>query len=201
MSKKKQDERPILDENISVEDFLDFYWLKEELQAFCKKIGMSASGPKIEIAERIAHYLKTGQRLRVSKATSVSYRQTSQQKKFANNMSLETVIEPGFKCTQEHREFFKSEIGPKFHFSVGLQNFIKENAGKTYKDVVDHYYKMLEDKKNGKRTTISKQFEYNTFIRDYYDDPANKGNPLDEAIAYWKEVRNQRGDNVYRPKK
>lgn len=201
MNRKKQEERPHLDENISVEDFLDFYWLKEELQNFCREAGMSASGSKIEITERIAHFLKTGHLLRDSRLTSTPKRQSYDPTKSDGTFSLETVIEPGFKCTQKHREFFKSVIGPKFHFSVELQNFIKENAGKTYKDVVDHYYKIQEDKKNGKRTTIGKQFEYNTFIRDYYDDPVNKGKPLKEAISAWKEVRSQRGANVYRPQK
>lgn len=201
MNKRIQDERPNLDKNISVEDFLEFYWLKEELQNFCRDIGMSASGSKIDITERITHYLKTGQRLRVTRTVSTPKRSSYSPTKSSGSMNLETLIEPGFKCTQEHREFFKSVIGPKFHFSVDLQNFIKENAGKTYKDVVDHYYKLQEDKKNGKRSTISRQFEYNTFIRDYYDDPTNKGNSLKEAISAWKEVRSQRGDNVYRPKK
>ncbi|MCK1984249.1 MULTISPECIES: DUF6434 domain-containing protein [Peribacillus] len=201
MSKEKHDERPNLDKKISVEDFLEFYWLKEELQNFCREEAMSASGSKIEITERIAYYLKTGHRLRVSRPSSNPKRSPYYPTKSASTMSLNTVIEPGFKCTQEHREFFKSVIGTKFHFSVELQNFIKANAGKTYNDVVDHYYKIQEDKKNGRRTTISRQFEYNTFIRDYYDDPANNGKSLKEAISAWKEVRSQRGDNVYRPKK
>ena len=199
MDKKKQDERPNLDKEISAGDFLDFYWLKEELQNFCREIGMSASGSKIEITERIVHHLKTGHRLRVSRPPSTPKRPSYYPVTSSSGMTLETIIEPGFKCTQEHREFFKSVIGPKFHFSVELQNFIKEHVGKTYEDVVDQYYKIQEDKKNGVRTTISKQFEYNTFIRDYYDDQNNKGKSLKEAISAWKEVRSQRGDNIYRP--
>lgn len=201
MISKKQELRPNLDENISVEDFLDFYWLKEELQNFCREVGMSASGPKLEITDRIAHYLKTGQKLKASTQSATSRKPSNIPTKSTNDMTLETIIEPGFKCTQNHREFFKSVIGPKFHFSVALQNFIKENAGKTYGDVVEHYYKLQEDKKNGVRTTISKQFEYNTFIRDYFDDPNNKDKSLKDAIRLWKEVRSQRGDNVYRPQK
>ena len=196
MNRQKKETRPYLDENISVEDFLDFYWLKVELQDFCRKKGMQTSGAKTEIAERIIHYLKTGELSQAAKSKKApAY---PEKRKKAASMSLETVIEANFKCTQEHREFFKRVIGPKFHFSVALQNYLKANAGKTYQDVVDHYYQLEEDKKKGKRTTISGQFEYNTFIRAYFDDSANKGKSLQDAISAWKEVRSRRGDNVYR---
>lgn len=197
MSKQKKENRPYLDESISVEDFLDFYWLKAELQDFCRKTGIRTSGAKTVLAERIVHYLKTGERSQADSSETVSAGATKRKK--AASMSLETVIEANFKCTQEHREFFKRVIGPKFHFSVALQNYLKANAGKTYQDVVDHYYHLQEEKKKGKRTTISGQFEYNTFIRDYFDDPVNKGKSLQEAISAWKDVRSRRGDNVYRP--
>ena len=52
--------RPILNKNITLKDFKDFYWMKEELVAFCRKIGINSSGGKIEIANRIAKYLQTG---------------------------------------------------------------------------------------------------------------------------------------------
>ncbi len=34
--------RPNLTKEISIKDFKDFYWLKEELQNFCRENGMSA---------------------------------------------------------------------------------------------------------------------------------------------------------------
>ena len=53
--------RPNLTKDISVESFKDFYWLKEELQSFCREIGISASGSKIEISDRIEIFLRTGE--------------------------------------------------------------------------------------------------------------------------------------------
>lgn len=53
--------RPSLDKNISLKDFNDFYWLKEELVSFCRQMGINRSGGKIEIAERILKYLETGE--------------------------------------------------------------------------------------------------------------------------------------------
>ena len=54
------DKRPKLNKNITLKDFRDFYWIKEELVIFCRKIGINSSGGKIKIANRIVKYLKTG---------------------------------------------------------------------------------------------------------------------------------------------
>lgn len=53
--------RPQLTKDITIQDFKNFYWLKEELQLFCREHGISASGSKIEIAERIEVFLLTGE--------------------------------------------------------------------------------------------------------------------------------------------
>ncbi len=45
--------RPNLNKEISVKDFKDFYWLKEELLAFSRTEGLKTTGGKIEISERI----------------------------------------------------------------------------------------------------------------------------------------------------
>lgn len=60
-------ERPNLDKNISVNDFKEFYWLKQELVDFCRIIGISISGGKLEIADRIRHYLSSGKVTRTEK--------------------------------------------------------------------------------------------------------------------------------------
>ncbi|NRG29885.1 cytoplasmic protein, partial [Bacillus circulans] len=46
--------RPNLTKDISI-------GLKEELQSFCREHGMSASGSKIEISDRIETFLRTGE--------------------------------------------------------------------------------------------------------------------------------------------
>jgi len=56
------EKRPELNLSISPKDFQDFYWLKKELVNFCRKEGLKTTGSKIEIAERIENYLKTGKK-------------------------------------------------------------------------------------------------------------------------------------------
>ena len=45
--------------------------------------------------------------------------------------------------------------------------------------MLEESFASYEEKKNGK-TKIDKQFEYNTYIRDFFAD--NRGKSLDEAI-------------------
>ena len=54
-------ERPILDKSLKSETFQEYYYLKEELVQFCRDNGLPVSGGKIELTERIAHYLDTGE--------------------------------------------------------------------------------------------------------------------------------------------
>ncbi len=62
-------DKPILDRNISLEDFNDFYWLKKELVHFCRTVGISSTGGKIEISNRIRTYLSTGEIVKQAKST------------------------------------------------------------------------------------------------------------------------------------
>lgn len=113
---------------------------------------------------------------------------------------MDTIITENFKCTQVHREFFKSIIGPKFHFSTFIQNFFKQNAGKTYQDAIDAWYEEEERKNDPNyRTAIGRQFEYNQFTRDFFKDPKNKGKTRIDAINAWKYKRSLPGNNKYDP--
>lgn len=78
-------------------------------------------------------------------------------------------------CSEKHRSFFKEHIGNGFSFNVAFQKWLKSNTGKTYADAITAYYRILEEKKNGK-AKIDKQFEYKTYIRDFL--PTTKAKAL-----------------------
>ena len=107
---------------------------------------------------------------------------------------LDTVIESNFVCSEKHRAFYKEHIGKSFSFNVLFQKWLKNNAGKTYRESIDAYYQILEDKKKNK-TTIDRQFEYNTYIRAFFED--NHGKSLEEAIICWKYKKSLQGHNRY----
>lgn len=151
-------ERPDLSAKLDAATFRSYYYLKEELVSFCRENGLPASGGKEEITERIACYLDTGRITPVKKV--------SKSRKEVGVITEQTIIEPDFVCSEKHRAFFKEKIGNSFSFPVAFQKWLKSNSGKTYAQAIEAYYQILEEKKKGK-TVIDRQFEYNTYIRDF----------------------------------
>lgn len=181
-----KNERPNLDKELDGKTFRSFYYLKDELTDFCRKNGLPATGGKIELMDRIACFLDTGNELPSSKKTKIRHE--------VGIINDNTKIEPDFVCTQKHRAFFEEKIGKNFSFHVAFQKWLKSNAGKTYGEAIAAYYQILDDKKKGK-TTIDRQFEYNTYIRDFFED--NQGKSLEEAIKCWKYKKSLQGHNRY----
>lgn len=179
-------ERPELSRELDSRSFRSYYYLKEELVAFCRQNNLPVSGGKIELTDRIACFLDTGT---ISQATAK--RKSSV---LVGEITEETIIESNIVCSEKHRAFFLEKIGKSFSFNVLFQRWLKTNAGKTYKDAIEAYRQILEEKKKSK-TTIDKQFEYNTYIRDFFE--ANKDMRLEDAITCWKYKKSLKGHNRY----
>lgn len=180
-------ERPPLEITLDESTFRDYYYLKEELTDFCKTVGLPTSGGKLELTQRIAHYLKTGEILPQESKT----RNTSPQ---AQTLTENSLIEENFVSSEIKRAFFKEKIGNTFSFNVPFQKWLKANAGKTYAQAIKAYYTILEEKKTAEKV-IDKQFEYNTYIRDFFKD--NKDKSLNDAIICWKYKKSLSGHNRY----
>ena len=178
--------KPKLNNKLDSTTFKEYYYLKEELVKFCRENNLQTTGSKLELNERITKYLDTGE-----KETKINNKRKN---KVIDKIELNSIIEDNFVCSEKHREFYKKEIGKNFSFNVSFQKWLKSNSGKTYKDSIDAYYKIIEDKKNNK-TVIDKQFEYNTYIRDFFND--NKDKSLNDAIKCWKYKKNLKGHNKY----
>lgn len=179
-------ERPDLNEKLDGETFRTFYYLKAELVDFCRENDLPVSGGKVELTDRIACFLDTG---KVSEASA-----KRKAARDVGSITENTLIESNIVCSEKHRAFFREKIGKSFSFNVLFQRWLKSNAGKTYGDAINAYYQILEEKKKGK-TTIDKQFEYNTYIRDFFED--NQGRSLNEAITCWKYKKSLQGHNRY----
>lgn len=179
-------QRPRLNKNLDSETFRSYYYLKEELVVFCRDNGIPTSGGKIELSERIAYFLDTGNVKKVTK--------TKKNTVGVGIITEDTVIEPNIVCSEKHRAFFKEKIGKTFSFNVQFQKWLKANAGKTYGAAIEAYYMILDEKKKVK-TKIDRQFEYNTYIRDFFE--ANNGRSLDDAIKCWKYKKSLPGHNRY----
>lgn len=179
-------ERPELTKGMDSETFRSYYYLKEELTEFCRKNGLPVSGGKKELSNRIAHFLDTGSVLPPSpprkRAQAVGTIEETER------------IESDFVCTEKHRAFFREHIGSSFSFNVPFQKWLRANAGKTYGEAIEAYYELLQERKREK-PQIESQFEYNTYIRDFFAD--NEGKSLKDAIACWKYKKSLPGHNRY----
>lgn len=187
------EKRPNLDRNITLADFNDFYWLKEELVDFCKRVGISTSGGKIEISDRIRHYILTGKTDKIEAAKSKGKSKFDWSKE---KLTLKTEITDSYKNGENVRSFFIREIGSHFAFNVIFMKWIKENVGKTLGDAIIEWNRINELKKDKNYVSeIDPQFEYNRYMRAFLAD--NPELSSKDAMRHWKLKRSQRGTNEY----
>ena len=171
--------RPELTKELTLLEFQQNYWLKEELTAFCRGQNLPTSGGKVEITNRIKEYLAG------SKATKPLLKKKSlntMPKTFHRDMHIGV----GWHCSQDLRAVFETEIGTNFHFNGVMRDFIKNETGKTLQDAINAY---KTDLASVKEKEISGQFEYNRHIRDFYK--SHPGSTLKEAIKAWKELKDR----------
>lgn len=176
---------PELTKDLKPEEFREYYFLKEELKDFCRAEGLKGSGSKEDLENRIIHYLSTGEELE-----EVSVKHKSDET--LTEIALDSKLGENFKCSEDKREFFEREIGSGFKFKVKFQKWLKSNPDKTYGDAVDAYFEIQD---STEKTEIGKQFQYNQYIRDFFEN--NEGKSLDDAIRCWKYKKSLKGHNKY----
>jgi SAP domain-containing new25/Domain of unknown function (DUF6434) len=171
-------QRPTLSSALSPAEFSRWYWLKNELCAFCRMQALPASGSKQELSQRIASYL-TG-------VPPVHIPNTKKRlSAMPDHFDLSTIIGINWRCTQELRAFFESQVGAGFRFNEALRTFIFTRAGSTLKEALDHYQQSIR----AQHKPIAKQFEYNRHIREFH--ATNPHATRNDAIAAWWAKRAQ----------
>lgn len=184
--------RPKLNNGISVKDFMEFYWLKNELVEFCRKEGLKASGSKLEITEQIKYYITTG-----SKNLTKPILKSKSKFDWKNTqLSIKTEITDNYTNTENVRLFFESQIGKQFKFNVKFMNWMKLNYGKKLGEAIEEWKSIEAEKKTRTQPKeIAPQFEYNKFMRDFLADNPNLERAI--GIKLWKVKKSMRGDNIY----
>ena len=56
--------------------------------------------------------------------------------------SLDETIAPNIVCSQDLRAFFEQYLGKGFRFKVEFQNWLRENAGLTFRDAVEAWFSL-----------------------------------------------------------
>lgn len=195
MNSENTNTRPQLTKDLKSEDFKEYYFLKKELKDFCKKEGLKVSGSKNQLEERIIYYLDTGKSLDNSRSikNKNNYSKSNSNKATTSEeITLDSILGENFKCSEDKREFFEKEIGERFKFKVKFQKWLKTNPDNTYQDAINAYHELQN---SNEKTKIDKQFQYNQYIRDFFDD--NDDKTLNNAIKCWKYKKSIKGHNKY----
>ncbi|MEM0899184.1 MAG: DUF6434 domain-containing protein [Pseudomonadota bacterium] len=174
-------------------DLKDWYWLKEEIVAHARDLGVSPAGQKFEIIDRVAHFLDTGEKRKPSAEKPKSSTPATEWHKMP--LSRETVIDAGYRNNQNVRRFFKAEIGERFSFNIEFMNWMKASAGKTLSDAVEEWLAIEAKRKAGVRAEIPHHNQFNAYVQAYFDD--NPGRSMDDARHFWKLKRSLPGHNRY----
>ena len=140
-----------------------------------REAGVSTSGNKAELAARVEAAL-AGRPL-----PEVKRRKRT---RLEGELTRETVIPEGVVLSRHLREWFESVLGPSFRSDRHLREFLRDGAGRTLGDAVDHY----RATRASEPSEIEPQFELNRFARVWWQEhPEGSRAELMEA---WRSYRN-----------
>ncbi|WP_202080435.1 SAP domain-containing protein [Caldalkalibacillus salinus] len=189
---------------MSVEEFDQHYWYKEELKQICMKHSLSSHGTKAELQEKIRQYLS-------GEVVIDKRKKHSNVRKSAHNheITLHTRLIPeGFKFNDQAREFFMEYYHvSKFSFTKDMAAALRdaEKRGDLEMTVAD-LIKVYEESKLRKKTKKAidsaeeKTYQWNNFVREFNQDPRSKNmkNKMKVAALLWRYVKNNPGSKEYR---
>lgn len=186
------DSRPAIATIDTSAELRRWYWLKTELAAEAKRLGVKSTGAKFTILERLCHFLDTGEQkwpgdIRTKAASTFDWHSS----KLTNN----TVITDSYKNTQNVRRFFQANIDPKFKFNIALMDWIKANPGKTLAEAGQYWQ---SQQAGTAKTKIKPHNQFNQYTRDFLDDNPSLG--MSEVRKIWalKKARpTNTGRHVY----
>jgi SAP domain-containing new25/Domain of unknown function (DUF6434) len=172
--------RPALTNTLSAEAFESWYWLKEELVAFCQQHQIPSAGSKPEVSEKISAFLRN--------APPPKTRVTTKKGEMPNEFTLTTVIGEGWKCNPSLGAFFREHCGKGFRFNAAVRNFIHTQVGATLADAMRCYATSVAP--GAPKQPIIPQNEYNRFTREFF--AGNPGATRAQALAGWWEKRSRK---------
>jgi hypothetical protein len=149
--------RPALSAQLTGAELRRWYWLLSELVGLARTLGVSTSGSKVELTERLCAVLDGGP------SAPPRGRRTSGVQ-LSGPLDDATVIPPGQRCTEHLRGYFVTQIGSGFRFDRSMRDFIGSGAGRTLGEAVDHW----RATRSTTEREIEPQFELNRFTRAWY---------------------------------
>jgi hypothetical protein len=184
--------KPALRENMSVDDFSSYYWMKDSLVDFARRLGLPIGGDKPALTARIER------RLRGLPDAPRTARNKAKGPRDSDHPLTRITQAHNYRSDSRTRAFFEEQIGPHFHFTYHLNQYRRAHENLTYGDLIDEWVAEYERRKSSSyKAPIAHHGEYNRHIRDFFADPANEGKTLRDAVASWNVIKRSRGDRSY----
>jgi hypothetical protein len=163
-------------------EFNKWYWLKEEMVAICKATGLSATGSKFQLRDRIMYGLDNdGAKLPESKIKKVTDGFDWAKEK----LTLQTIITDTVSFGPNFRNFIKLHVGNKFVCHSDFMDWVKTNTGKTLQDAILIWQELENRKTNpGFKRTIAENNMLAQYVRDFLND--NPGKKIKDVLVVWK---------------
>jgi hypothetical protein len=181
--------------DLSVADFRAHYWTMAELASFARRLGLPARGPKPELVVRVERRLRG-----LVNAPERPRKRASGPRDSDSPLRRSTPV-INYKSDEKTRAFFKSQIGPHFHFTYHLNQYRLARKSLTYGDLVEEWSAEYERRRGPDyKAPIASQAEYNRYIRDFFADEKNRGRSLRDAATSWNAAKRIRGNRRYKPR-
>lgn len=180
--------RRTLHPKMDVNDFRSYYWMKADLVAFARRLGLPCDGHKPELSTRIER------RLRGLPPSIEPRRSPSKAPRDSDQPLRRGTPVVNYRSDQTTRAFFQSQIGREFHFTYLLNQYRLARENLTYGDLVDEWVAERDRRRDSTyQAPIPEQGKYNRFIRDFFADKKNRGKSLGDAAVAWNRIKGRRG--------
>jgi hypothetical protein len=170
--------RPKLRASLSPTEFDAWYWLKEELVAFCRSENLSTGGLKPDVSDRIRAFLG-------GNAAPTPTPRPMRRGVMPQTFSLRTTIGQGWRCNPALGAFLRSHCGAQFRFNAEVRDFIHHGEGRTLREAIECYKASVAP--GFVRREPPAQLEYNRHIREFFI--ANPSAKRADALAAWWATR------------
>ena len=186
------DARPSFKDIKSFEEFIKYYWYRDELSQICKSLGLEYRCTKKELNYIIEQYFMGN---KVEKYLSKG------KKNQTEVITLETpLLNCGFSFNQKFRDYFSALTGVSpFKFNADMATAWRKvkrdnDINFTIQDMIKIYYGESDYAKYDNSAC-----QWNQFLKDFCADESsnNYSNKLKVAAILWKEVRDSKSEKNY----
>lgn len=165
-----------------------------ELKNYCEKLNLSIKGKKLDLINRIMHFVQTGEKIDLAE-----YPESSMSKGQKNiRLTLDALMLKGaYKNDLKTRLFFKTIIGAHFHFTAFGIDWLESRwfSGNppTYKEFVDMWSREYEFRKLHS-SKPKEEWAYINFVKKILQSKPNL--TRNEILNQWNSKRVQEKDLV-----